>query len=179
MSIEKYNDKIILVTGIAYYPMVYKPEPTYSKYQLDLVVDDETAAKLEGLGIKPTMKKITSEDGRSVHYELKSYSEKGHPGMIFTFRKNGLDAHNNEKPGPEVVDADGETPFTEAIGNGSTVRCSVELYVWEYKKKTGQGARLNGVQVLNHIPFIPDPDKQYKPELGFVKAKSTLKPIDL
>ena len=54
---------------------------------------------------------------------------------------------------PLVVGRDGRTPFTEELGNGSTVNAQVFSKYVEVKGETWLTAYLNSVQVLEHVPY--------------------------
>lgn len=54
---------------------------------------------------------------------------------------------------PRVVDAH-KKPFTEDIGNGSVCNVIVNVYPWEFGKKSGISAWLEAVQVVEHVAYV-------------------------
>ena len=69
------------------------------------------------------------------------------------------------EPNPDYPEKDKENktiPFTKMIGNGSEVVLRIEIY----DSKFGKGTRLEGVNVIKHIPYdggaeVTNPDNLY------------------
>jgi streptogramin lyase len=137
--------------------------------KLTLIMDQENKDKLVASGSR--MKITDMDDGRYLVQLRRFWVHDTYPELGGT---------------PDVVDASGKQWNVEEnglIGNGSTAFVKVNVY----DTKTGKGTRLEGVQVINHVPY----ESNYDPSLGrgFVdrssmvegqktasKAKATKKP---
>jgi hypothetical protein len=95
------------------------PNDLSEKYQLDLYLDDASAASIKGLGAESILK----DKGEGVYITAKS------------------------KLLPKVFDANRQA-FTGRIGNGSLLRVKVLIKEWEALKKKGITAYLNGIVIV-------------------------------
>jgi len=129
-----------VVQGKAYWASVQAPNDKFPppRYTLDLVVDEETAAKLRAEGLK-----VEEKEGQGLTLKVKRNQ----------FRKDGT---LNRKP--NVVDS-AKQPFEDLIGNGSLVNVQYNAYDWAFGGKKGRSADLVGVQVLEHVPFSGSSDE--------------------
>ena len=60
---------------------------------------------------------------------------------------------------PKVMDsAKNLWPSGMAVGNGSTVKCSISPFNWTYQKKSGISASLNAVMVIDYKPYTVTDD---------------------
>ena len=156
---EKKEYKKVIVEGIAMYASVHKPKKPYAEgdipaYTLDLILTDEEAAKLEAHGLKRSKVKVDEDTKKPKEYAT-------HPGMkVFQFRRK---THKRgEAPGLwgearatlRVVDAQNSpVPSNVLVGNGSTVRVSVNPYTMNIKGKEITGHDLLAVQVLKLVKY--------------------------
>ena len=128
------------VRGIAMWAKVHEAVDQFGddkpKFSIDLIVEDKKELKrLKEAGISPKKKK----------------SDDGHP--VFTFSTLEKDKEGNTRRAPTVVDRSGHRSFYEHIGNGSDVVVMFTSQEWHMKNRTGVKGYLNGVQVLNHVPY--------------------------
>lgn len=124
-----------IVQGVAYWTHVPKPNTRFEPvYSVDLVVDQETAQKLEqeGLNVK--------EDDR---------------GLVCVFKRKVYDKNGKERPAPALVDAK-KQPFNGTVGNGSTVNVQYRPFAWTFGNKKGISADLIGIQVLELNEYAED-----------------------
>lgn len=56
-------------------------------------------------------------------------------------------------PGPLEILKDGK-PFDKLIGNGSTVKVTIEVYPFDNKFGKGHGHRLNRVEVVDWVEYV-------------------------
>lgn len=156
MSTTKETKKVYTIPGIVYYAQVHRPSNPKkanieSKYTLDLVVTDkEVSTHLKALGVLPSKKKLTDENGLT-NEVLKEFPE--HPGMpVYTVSQRATINGDPSKP-PFVRDIDGiAVPSTEAIGNGSKVLVSAHTYPDSIRKGVHY-LGLRGVTVLDLVPY--------------------------
>jgi hypothetical protein len=147
----------VIVEGVVFYANVLKPNPRTEKYSVDLVVDDETATKLEGLGLKSAIRR----DGSAVkHGELS--------GKVFRITQKTMTSDGRAMTPPLVVDSQ-NNPVTEIIGNGSKIRVKANVYEWAFQGKKGVAAGLSAVQVVDLIPYTGGTAFE-KVEDGFVTS---------
>jgi hypothetical protein len=127
------------VNGIAYWASVYQPNTTFEpKYQIDLIVDKETAKKLE-------------------EHNLKVVPDEERGGFLVKFSKKAFNKEGAPVDKPRVVDARKE-PMDAQIGNGSEVNVLFHLYDWAYGGKKGTKAVLDGVQVVKLVEYTGGDD---------------------
>jgi hypothetical protein len=112
---------------------VQQPNTTFEPvWSIDIVLDGTNLKMVKEAGLKPKVDK----DGDTV----------------FKFKRKVFRADGEKNNPPEVVDAKKE-PFHDLIGNGSTVNISANVYEWENKFGKGIAANLNGVQVVDLVPY--------------------------
>lgn len=143
------------VTGTAMYPKVFENNRDMHEgfhghcngaYTIDMILDKEELDKVTKSGCRLSPR-INDE------------------GIGIKFKRN------HEHPAiaalggpPKVVDAeDKEWDPTVFIGNGS----KVEVFFEVYDTKMGKGTRLEGIRVLEHVPFETDEDYEPKSKLPF------------
>lgn len=146
--------KLYNVTGTAMYPKVFENNRDMHEgfhgsyggaYTIDVVLEkDQLDAFTEsGSRLKP---RITDE-GISIKFKRKHE----HP----------IDALGGP---PKIADADNEPWDANVfIGNGS----KVEVWYEVYDTKMGKGTRLEGIRVLEHVPYEGDGDYEPKEKLPF------------
>ena len=126
-------------SGLAYWASVRNPNLKYEPvYTVDLVVDEEVAAKYEGKGFKVKTLVVNDEIvGKALTIKRKV---NGPDGMV-------------RKP-PRLVDVHKEPIDDEVlVGNGSEVR--VQFSEWEVNNKYGEfkGLDFQGMQVVNLVSY--------------------------
>lgn len=154
--------------GKAYWAKVNTLDTKYNQWNILLHVDKEEAAKLKAVGLKVKVEEKDDELVRSVRFAryLKKRGTKG-----------------GQNPKPVVVDAE-LNEFTGLIGNGSEVIVLHKPYKWNNDFGSGVGSDLQGVQIVNLIPYesestgsdngdIPtdDSDEGFEKVEGFVAGK--------
>lgn len=133
----------MVIEGKAMWASVLAPNTTFEPmYQIDLVIEDDQVKEAEKQGLK--VKK--TDDGNVVRFRRKQ------------FRKDG-----QENRPPVVVDAR-KQPVTELIGNGSYVKVQFNVYEWSNKFGSGTGADLQGVQVIDLVPFTGQDGGEFEVE---------------
>jgi hypothetical protein len=118
--------------GIAKWAKVYRPDPEYDNYKINVYLDDASKLLFQAAGTQLTPK--SDDDGEYVTFR------RDHAKMI----KKELVTFGP----PKVVDVDGHL-LTENIGNGSKVVVKVQVY----EGKKGKGHRLEAVQVVDLIVY--------------------------
>ena len=133
----------VVVKGAAMWASLHEVNKMSDKYQIDICnLDKKDVTALEGFGIP-------------VH---KGEGEKKEKGRYVTAKTKLL---------PKVMDsAKNPWPSGTVVGNGSTVKCSISPYTWQYQKKSGISASLNAVMVVDFKPFTGNDDLDI--EDGFI-----------
>tara|TARA_R100001510_G_C7652316_1_gene210119 strand:+ start:1469 stop:1888 length:420 start_codon:yes stop_codon:yes gene_type:complete len=126
--------------GKSMYANVSTPNRRFEphKYQIVVLTDEDTANRLEGLGLK----QVRTRDG-----QLK-YDE---PAFSFSRHANRKDGTPNAAP--KLLDGEGN-PLDVAVGNGSTVRVKIKPYTGNY----GTFAELMAVKVINLVEYDSEGD---------------------
>lgn len=130
------------IRGKALWANVHEPNRTFDPtWQIDLVIDESQVAGAEKAGLKV----IPSEDGLKIKFRRRETRRDGQPNKA-----------------PVVVNADLQ-PFNELIGNGSEVIVQFNVYEWSNKFGKGTGADLQGVQVIEHVPYVGGDGSEFEP----------------
>ena len=132
-----------VVTGIAQWASLARPNNMSGKYQIDVCNLSEADVKqLEGQGVT----NIHHEESRDDDYEPK--------GHFVTMRSNAVSKEGKHLDPPDVVDAKKKPlPRGVLVGNGSKVNVVYDPFEWTFKKKAGTSAGLRIVQVLELVKF--------------------------
>lgn len=109
------------------------PPPSWS-VNVYLNGEQLNAVKAEGIPFK------TDDDGAYIQAKRKVKTVSG----------------KDMKP-PRVVDM-AKQPFTKEIGNGSICNVIITPYEWEFNKKTGKGAWLDAIQVVEWKEYVGSED---------------------
>jgi len=122
------------VTGRAYYANVVTPNTTFdSKWEVSLVLDDETLTEFENRG-HPIKEK---DFGRFVHFK-RNVDKKG----------------GGQNTRPILVNEERKRVDTlPKIGNGSLVKIQYGEYAWNYQGKAGKGRDLRAIQLLDLVEY--------------------------
>lgn len=130
------------VRGIGYWASVQAPNTTFEPvYTIDLAVTDEVASDLKKMGLNGK----TTEEGKLFKFKRKQ------------FRQDGTE---NNKP---VIRDAANQPFSDLIGNGSEVIVQFSTYEWTNKFGKGIGADLQGVQVIELVPYRTGDGDEFEP----------------
>ena len=131
------------VTGRAYYANVVTPNTTFdSKWEVSLVLDDDT---------------------------LTEFENRGHPikekdfGRFIRFKRNVDRKGGGQNTRPLLEDENRKRVDTlPNIGNGSTVKIQYKEYAWNYQGKAGKGRDLRAVQLVDLVEYNePDGSGMY------------------
>ena len=155
----------IQVQGIAYYPCVKSVNKKSGKYSVDLVVDDKTSKQLVVLGLVP------AQDKKGVD---KAYEE--HSGKVFKFHREPISSKGNNVGPPGVVDSQGNNVDC-LVGNGSKVNVAFFVAKYLYEGEPGCFGYLNGIQVLDLVPYEFEGSSFDAIEGGYV-ADQQVDPVD-
>ena len=146
------ND-VHIVSGKAHWASVLAPNTTYEPvYSIDLELDDDTKSTIEGLGL--TVKNKGDFDFVTIKRKL--------------YKKNG-----DERPAPTVKDSANNSWNDQLIGNGSQVNVKFATYDWTYAGKSGVGADLMAVQVVDLVPYGNSNDFESIDDGYVVKSSSS------
>ena len=170
-----------VVKGTALFADVFEPnyyDENKPKWQVKLVVDEETAARLHNEGLQVNIKhndrkgSVAWEPGTKIGEEeylvinFKRYVDK----------KKGSQIVGKNSP-PKIVDAK-RNPFHLPIGNGSTI--NVQYQIFQYNNKFGKGnsSDLLAIQVLDYIAPPDDSGDEFEEEDGFVASEEDFVNVD-
>jgi hypothetical protein len=129
------NNMYEYVKGKAMWANITSPNTRFEphKYGLTVLTDQETATKLEGLGLT----QVRSRTG-----ELK-YEE-----PAFTFSSRATNNDGTARTAPKLFDNDGNS-LDVSVGNGSEVTVKIK----PYKNNYGRFAELIAVKVDNLVEY--------------------------
>jgi hypothetical protein len=141
----------MIIQGIAMWAAVNTPNTRFDPmYCIDLIVTEEVAAQAKKDGLKPKKK----EEGWVLKFKRKLYKKDG-----------------SENPKPVVMDAH-KNEYTGTIGNGSLVNVQYKFFEWKNNFGAGKGVDLQGVQVLELVPFKTEGD-EFEEVDGFTSSAPT------
>lgn len=131
--------------GKSLWAKVYDPVPTYDKdneeWTICLIPDEETKGLIKSSGVRIKERVVETGDFEGqTYFQFRRVKNKEIKGEEVTFDP------------PDVVGPNGEQ-FLAKIGNGSTIVVKVSVY----DTKMGKGHTLEGVQVIEHIPYEETP----------------------
>ena len=142
-----------IISGKAHWASVLAPNTTYEPvYSINLELDDNTKSTVEGLGL--TVKNKGDFDFVTIKRKL--------------YKKNG-----DERPAPTVKDSANNSWNDQLIGNGSQVNVKFSTYDWTYAGKSGVGADLMAVQVVDLVPYGNTSDFESIDDGYVVKSSSS------
>ena len=128
--------KTYFFSGKASWAKVFQPDTKYGvKYTIDVALDENSLDLFRSSGSR--IKERKDEKTGEIFVKFARDEEGIKKGEKITYGP------------PHVYGPDGKTPFTDLIGNGSTVTCKVEVY----DSAHGKGTRLVSVRVDDHVPF--------------------------
>jgi len=133
--------------GWVMWAKVFSPDPEFNNFTIDFFPEDLDA-----------LRKILKDEGSKL--TEKEANTEGSPGPIFIkFRREESRVLGERliKFGPPlVVQADGVTPETRYLGNGTKVLAKVEFF----DTRNGRGHRLLALRVDELIEYSPDTPKE-------------------
>ena len=129
--------KTVVFEGRVAWAKVYQPDDTKwgQRWSVDVYLEGDELAKFKATGAQLEPIKKPLFEGME-GYRFRRDKEKLIKGKIIKFGS------------PEVVDADGK-PMTALIGNGSVAKVAVCFY----DTVQGMGHRMEGIKVLEHVPY--------------------------
>ena len=111
-----------------------KPDTRFEPcYKADLILTKDQAERMAAVGFKIR----TDKDG----------------DKVLRVKKKTMTKSGTPMEAPSVVGPDGETLFTQKVGNGSILNVSIFAKYIEVSGVTYLPAYLNGVQVVSHVPY--------------------------
>lgn len=123
--------KQVVVKGVLEWANLDKPNEMSGKYQVDVCQLDKDAVKaLRGVGIEV-------QDGKAKGKEKKGFyvtPKATRPVTIVDAKKNSMDV-------------------ADSVGNGTTANVAVRAFDYSYKGKTGVGAGLQAIQVIELVEY--------------------------
>ena len=93
---------------------------------------------------------VQAEELKSAGFNIK-IDKDGDSFLEVSSKVTKVDGSKNNPP--RVVGSDGKTPFTQEPGNGSICNIQVFAKTWDKSGNNGIKSYLNGVQVVEHIPY--------------------------
>jgi len=131
----------MMINGKAFWASLQTPNTTFDPcWQIDIALDKANKKIVEAAGL--TIKNKGDDRGDFVSVKRK------------VARKDG-----KENQAPVVID-DKLRPFNDLIGNGSVVNVKINTFDWDFKGKTGVGADLVKVQVVEHVSYAGATDDE-------------------
>lgn len=135
-----------VLSGKSHWATIATPNTTFEPvWSIDLALEGEELNKAQKMGL--TIKNKSDDRGDFVTIKRK------------VNRKDG-----SQNQAPSLVDANKNDMGTTLIGNGSDVNVLLKTYEWEYAGKSGVGAELQKVQVINLIPYGDGEDFDVVPD---------------
>lgn len=124
------------VKGKAMWANITSPNTRFQphKYGLTVLTDEDTASKLEGIGLN----QVKDRAGQAKYDE-----------PAFTFSKRATKNDGEANVAPKLVNVDGES-IDVSVGNGSEVVVKIK----PYKNDFGQFAELMAVKVENLVEYV-------------------------
>lgn len=130
--------------GKAAWAKLITPDMKYNKWSLKLYPDAESLVKFKNLQERGILNRLKRDD-EGDHFALSRGTERKASGKVI-----GMSP-------PLVLEADGKTPFTGNIGNGSDVTCKCVFYSGEKPFKYA-ALRLESVRIDNLVPYVSNRD---------------------
>lgn len=104
------------------------------------------------ISVKPTKEQVNKLRDKGCEKQIKD-------GFI-KFNKDTHSRKGEELPPVQVVGHNPREPFTDKVGNGSVCNVRLILIPYEYRKKKGVSFKLDAVQVIEHVPYVREPDTE-------------------
>ena len=118
-------------------------------WRISVIMDETEAKKMVELGLKSKIKRtdpITNpEEAELGPYKIKFQRYEDKRG------KN----KGKKNTAPEYINSDNE-PLEDMLGNGSDVIVKFDMYNWNNNFGSGVGVDLQGVKVINMIPYVQE-----------------------
>ena len=128
------GDNFTLANVPVKWASLLKPDTRFEPcYKVDLILTKDQAERMAAVGFKVR----TDKDG----------------DKVLRVKKKTMTKSGTPMEAPSCVGPDGETIFTERIGNGSVLNVSIFAKYIEVSGTTYLPAYLNGVQVVEHVAY--------------------------
>jgi hypothetical protein len=123
----------MIINGVAYWASLQTPNTKFEPcWCITVEVDAATSTTLQEAGLKPKM-----VDGKA----------------RYQFKRLTIDKKTNSpNPRPPQLNVDG-VPFADNVGNGSLVTIQAFIKPWKWNGKSGVKSELQGVKVMELVPF--------------------------
>lgn len=125
-------------------------EPPKYSWRVQFRPDKDSLMKimdLQSMGVKNKLKKTEDGKGYSINFSRPTEVRKGKKGPVTKLNP------------PMVFAADGKTPITDPIGNGSKGELTIELYEHKTPTGTAHAARFYSMTVTDLIPYVRKEDQ--------------------
>tara|TARA_R110000751_G_scaffold46569_1_gene104666 strand:- start:1938 stop:2396 length:459 start_codon:yes stop_codon:yes gene_type:complete len=129
-----------VLNGKAYWASIANPNTTFEPvWSIDLAIDSDNRKKAidSGLAVK------NKDDER---------------GDFITFKRKVTSKSGNTNNPPSLKDSQKRDIKGTLVGNGSDVNVLYKTYEWSYAGKSGIGADLQAVQVINLVEYLEGED---------------------
>jgi len=141
-----------VLTGRAYWAKLITPDTAFNPdgvWSLDLALDEDMAARAKKLGLSLKNK----DDDR---------------GSFVTIKRKVVKANGERNDPPAVIDSEKNPVEDTLIGNGSHVNVVFRTFDWKYSTRSGVGADLEAVQIINLVEYKRGLDALPVVENGYV-----------
>lgn len=125
------------ITGVVNWAHVQAPNQ-FGKYSVDVEISAEQAEKYKAGGISG----VKEKDGQN----------------IIQIRTNATMKDGSPARKPSVTDVDGNE-ISDLVGNGSKAKVSFTVAPWKFGSRSGKSAFLNGLTVIDLVPYGDDGDE--------------------
>lgn len=123
------DNKLVKVVATVAFPSLTRPDQMSGKYSVQLTnLSPAAVEKLEELGIQPKFKDDDYNRGQFIEPKSAYPIDNSKYPTVFDDNKGLLDA--------------------DLIGPGSKVKATIKAYDWEFRGKSGVGARLVKLEVV-------------------------------
>tara|TARA_R110000868_G_C10905092_1_gene764561 strand:+ start:354 stop:914 length:561 start_codon:yes stop_codon:yes gene_type:complete len=141
----------LIIEGRLFWASVHTPNSHSGKYQVDISVDDATAATLTSLGV-PVKKEADHVDSNGVKGK---YVGTENDRKTYVTAKRSTEAKDGiQLQKATIIDAKKQPLGAEtALGNGTKARVKVNPFEWNFKGKKGVSLGFSVIQVLDLVEF--------------------------
>jgi|TARA_R110000796_G_scaffold102405_2_gene211435 hypothetical protein len=149
----------IFITGECNWAFLIEPNSKFSDdrnppiWSIDVDVNDENRPVIEGAGLT-----IKTKEGRN---------------DFVTFKRKTIWPNGEPKEAPIVIDAECNSWDGKRIANGSVISVKAIPYTWNFNGKSGRGADLSKVQVLEFIEYVDSAEDFTPVEGGYVQETAS------
>ena len=140
---QKYKDGYVrfkLSNVKVFWAHINKPDTAFggNKWTVEMRLEDEIATALKSIGFNVNDKK--DKEGNDIK-------------NVFKAKKEVATRAGKEQTPPVCVGADGKTPFTDDIGNGSICNLNLSAKAWQIRGEWTLACYIEGIQVVQHEAY--------------------------